>query len=77
MQSSIVILCFFLAFQLIPLLLVTKHKDGGYSLDDNELGVVFMVSAVIQLLYNVRSFLQCTVELIMEPFYFSIQYRGK
>ncbi len=42
--------------QLIPLLLVTKHEDGGYSLDDNELGILFMVSAVLQLVYHVRTY---------------------
>ncbi|XP_064385510.1 uncharacterized protein LOC135334305 isoform X2 [Halichondria panicea] len=45
-----------MSLELIPLLLVTKHKDGGYSLDDNELGIVFMVSAVIQLLYHLFLF---------------------
>ncbi|XP_064395465.1 uncharacterized protein LOC135342613 isoform X1 [Halichondria panicea] len=45
-----------MSLELIPLLLVTKHKDGGYSLDDNELGVIFMVSAVIQLLYHLFLF---------------------
>ena len=39
--------------QLIPLLLVTNHQDGGYSLDDNELGVIFMVSAILELLFQV------------------------
>jgi len=53
----IVVICMYsmmLLMQLLPLFLVTNIEDGGYSLDDNELGLIFMISAIIQLLYHVR-----------------------
>ena len=43
----------FLLLQLVPLLLVTDHKSGGYNMDDSEIGIVLMSVAIIQLLWLV------------------------
>ena len=33
--------------------MVTDYKHGGYSLDDNEIGVALMTAAVFQLVWQV------------------------
>ena len=38
----------------MPLLLVTDHDNGGYNMDDSELGVILMSAAVLQLAFQVR-----------------------
>ena len=43
------------SLQLLPLLMVTNHEHGGYNMDDNEIGVVLMVVAVSQLVWQVNA----------------------
>ena len=40
--------------QLFPLQMVTDHKHGGYSMDDNEIGVFISIVAVVQLFFQVK-----------------------
>ena len=39
--------------QLFSLLMVTDHQHGGYNMDDNEIGVMFSIVAVVQLFFQV------------------------
>ena len=34
--------------------MVTDHKHGGYSMDDNEIGVFISIVAVVQLFFQVK-----------------------
>lgn len=51
---------FILQNELLPLLLVTSHVHGGYNMDDTEIGIILMVSAVTQLLWQLFLFPRIT-----------------
>ncbi|XP_065901217.1 uncharacterized protein [Dysidea avara] len=38
-------------YELFPLLMVTSHSDGGYDMDDNEIGLFLSIAAFIQIFY--------------------------
>ena len=40
--------------QVFPLLMVTGHDSGGYSMDDNEIGVITMAAGILQLVWQVK-----------------------
>ena len=44
----------FFISQVIPLLLVNSYEFGGYSMDPSALGVILMVSAIVQLFFQVK-----------------------
>lgn len=55
MKASLVCIRFVpCCLQLFPLLLVTGHEYGGYDMDDSEIGVILMTTAMVQLLFQVK-----------------------
>ena len=43
---------------------MTKHEGGGYSLDDNELSVIFIATVAIELPFHVCFSTLCTIALV-------------
>ena len=52
MYLLLVILCSF-PIKIYPLILVTDHARGGYSMDDNEIAMFIMIAGVALLIYQV------------------------
>ena len=44
-------------------MLVTDHDSGGYDMDDSEIGVVLMAAAVLQLMFQVYTWMYTTQHL--------------
>jgi len=44
-----------LSQQNFPLLMVTDHHNGGYDMDDNEIGILLSIAAFFQVSYQVQT----------------------